>query len=665
MFFCASIRTIIENLMTIRIKLIAAFVSITLIPILVITAFIASQAISREREQFSQSSLKQMYSVDNTFEVFLRGVLENVALLSNTPTIKSADSSLISYLESSTESKTEAPDIGAGADIYNFFSILGKSHPSYAYAYLATNDGRFLQWPDSNIAAHYDPRLRPWFKTGITGNGKPVRSSAYLFAEDNTMNISIVSTFTDKQGKIGAVGLDVSLKQLTEAAKKVKFGESGYLLVVEDSGKLLADPKHPDNNLKSLGDLGDGYAFLADKQAGFYDVQISGIDYVANVYKSEKLGWTYIGLIESSEINAGARHLIFVISVLSAGLVLVFALCGVALSKVLISPINAASNRLEDIASGGGDLTGRLEVTGNDEISEMARGFNGFVSSIQSLIKDIRTSSEQVDQGANEIGAQAIQLDETVQRQSTAVDMVSTAFHEMVATANEVAASCNRAAEAAQQGEDQAHTGQKIITLMITQVSNLGERIKSATDSISHLQQNTHSITTIIDTIRSIAEQTNLLALNAAIEAARAGDQGRGFAVVADEVRALAKRTAESTEQINDLLVLLVSSTHSVANEMQQSLAQSNESVAFTVQVEEAFTGVHEAVTTIKDMNTQIATAAEEQHAVAEDINRHIVGIHSDAERINQVSQVSRATTEALLGVSTELNRLVGRFHTG
>lgn len=650
--------------MTIRVKLIAAFICITLIPTLVITVFVTTQAMTRERDQFNQSSLKQIHEVDNAFSLFLNSVAENVALLASTPQVRSADNSLNSFLDTVTESKMSGPSQGVGAGLYEFFSLLGKSHPAYAYVYMGTSDGRFLQWPDSNIGAHYDPRQRAWFKSGLSGNGKPVRSAAYLFAEDNSMNISIVSTFPDKLGGTGAIGLDVSLKQLTEAAKKVRFGETGYLLVVEDGGNVLADPRHPENNLKPLKSLGEGYQFLASQPVGFYDVSIEGVDYSANVYKSQNLGWTYIGLIETREINAGAWHLVMIISALSAGLVAVFALCGVALSRVLISPINAASARLRDIASGDGDLTGRLEVKGRDEMSEMAEGFNGFVGSIQALVADIRISSQQVGLGAGEISSQAIQLDETVQRQSTAVDMVSTAFHEMVATANEVAASCNRAADAAQHGEDQAHRGQKVIGLMIEQVSNLGDKIKRATDSIGHLQQNTQSITTIIDTIRSIAEQTNLLALNAAIEAARAGDQGRGFAVVADEVRALAKRTAESTEQINSLLVSLVSSTQSVAKDMQQSLNQSNESVAFTVQVEEAFSGVHEAVTTIKDMNTQIATAAEEQHAVAEDINRHIVDIHTDAERINQVSQRSRTTTQTLSQVSGELNRLVGRFRT-
>jgi methyl-accepting chemotaxis protein len=650
--------------MTIRSKLIAAFIAVTLIPILIITVFVTNKAMTHEREQFKQSSFKQIHEVDNAFSLFLTGVTENVKLLTQMKLLKAADDSLNTYVAAGSATKMTAPPGGVGADIYALFEQMGNSHPAYAYVYMGTSDGHYLQWPDSGISANYDPRTRPWFKTGVSVNGKPTRTQAYLFAEDNSTIVSTVSTFTDYKGGTGVIGLDVSLKKLTEVVQKVKFGESGYLILVESDGNVLADPVHPDNNFKALNSLGDGYKYLASQPAGFYDVKIGDIDYSATVYKSEDLGWTYIGLIESSEISAGAWHLVTVIALLGLGLVVVFALCGVGLSNVLLSPINNASARLKDIASGQGDLTGRLEVKGRDEMAQMATGFNGFVGSIQGLIKDISASSLQVERGASDIGTQADQLDNTAQRQSAAVDMVSTAFHEMVATANEVAASCNRAAQAAQHGQDQAHKGQTVIGLMVGQVSSLGDKIKQAANSIGNLQENTQSITAILNTIRGIAEQTNLLALNAAIEAARAGDQGRGFAVVADEVRALAKRTSESTEQINGLLEKLVTSTQSVAHEMQQSLAQSTESVAFTAQVEQAFAGVHDAVTVIKDMNTQIATAAEEQHAVAEDINKHIVEIHTDAGRISQVSGVSKATTQSLTQVSSELNRLVGRFKT-
>ncbi len=650
--------------MTIRFKLIAAFIGVTLIPVLIITLFVTSQAMDREREHFNQSSVKQISEVDNAFSFFLESVAQNISLLAQTRLLNSADSTLQNYTGSSQVTKMQPPSTGAGVGIYELFEQIGKSHPSYAYVYATTSKGHYVQWPVSDIRANYDPRERPWFKAAIAGNGKPVRTQAYEFPEDHAVIVSTAQTFIDAEGGTGAVSVDVSLSKLTEVAKKVRFGNNGYLLLVESDGNVLADPLHPANNFKALASLGDGYKFLASQPAGFYNVQLDGKDYNASVYKSQTLGWTYIGLIESSEITAGAWHLVWVISLLGGVLVVIFGLCGVALARVLIAPINNTSAGLRDIASGDADLTRRLQIKGNDETAHMAKGFNSFVGSIQSLIKEIRASSLQVEQGAADIGIQASQLDDTAQRQSMAVDMVSTAFHEMVATANEVAINCNRAAEAAQHGQDQAHKGQQVVGLMVNQVGSLGDRIRQAAESISQLEHNTQGITAILDTIRGIAEQTNLLALNAAIEAARAGDQGRGFAVVADEVRALAKRTSDSTEQINGLLGKLVSSSQSVAVEMHHSLAQSNESVAFTAQVEAAFAGVHEAVTTIKDMNTQIATAAEEQHAVAEDINRHIATIHSDAGRISEVSSVSKTTTRSLTQISSELNTLVGRFRT-
>jgi methyl-accepting chemotaxis protein len=649
-------------LMTIRNKLIAAFIAITIIPILIITLFVSRMVMEREQAYFDESSGKQMAEVDNGFNVFLSGVAENAMAMSESALLKSVDGTMPNYMSIGQASQLQEPTTGKAGEVYANFTQVGKAHPAYAYVYMGSSQGGYLQYPASTIKANYDPRTRGWFTTGMSGNGKPVRTAAYFFPEDDATIISTVQRFTDATGGYGVIGLDVSLKQLTESVKRVHFGQSGYLMLVEDTGNVLADPSDPAHNFKMLDSLGDGYKQLAGLTSGRTEVTLNGKQYTANVYHSERLGWKYIGLIESSEVAAKAKSIALMIMGMGIVLILVFVALGWTLANKLIAPINQTSRSLKDIASGEGDLTRRLDTSGKDETAVLAEGFNAFMARIQMLIRDIRSSSQSVEQSAGSIGQQATTLDNAAQRQAQAVDMLSTAFHEMVATSNEVAQNCSNAAAAAKEGEDQAGVGQKVIALMIRQVEQLGQRIQAASGSIEGLAKDTHAINDILGTIKGIAEQTNLLALNAAIEAARAGDQGRGFAVVADEVRALAKRTSDSTEQINSLLTQLVDSTRSVTQEMQESLVQSNASVAYTAQVEAAFAGVHSAVTVIKDMNMQIATAAEEQHQVAEDINRHIVGISSDAGKVAEVVGATKTVSHSLVTVSEELSGFVGRF---
>ncbi len=198
----------------------------------------------------------------------------------------------------------------------------------------------------------------------------------------------------------------------------------------------------------------------------------------------------------------------------------------------------------------------------------------------------------------------------------------------------------------------------------MNKVDRLSQEIGLSAEAMQQLTQDSNDIQSILGTIRSIAEQTNLLALNAAIEAARAGEQGRGFAVVADEVRALAKRTADSTGEIDNLLGTLARRTQQMGKQMHASLEVSQETVVSINEARASFELIRESVDVIRDMNTQIATAAEEQHQVAEDINRHISQIHGDAQLVAELANSARQDSQSLAGLSNELDRLVKRFRT-
>ena len=644
--------------MNIKQKLTCAFAAIACLPILLVAVVVIYKERVQAEVDFLDGSSREIRQVDNAMSLFFKGITENVDYLASLPQMIAAPT--LKNYSSADAASTPLPE--TNQELERIFDRFAKAHPTTAYLSYGRVDGGYAIWPSDPSLANYDPRVRPWYKTAMAAPGKTQRTAAYYWAPDDAVLIGTVRTVNDAQGAIaGVVGLDVSLKQLTDLVKQIKIGQTGYLMLVEGSGNVLVDPQNAENNFKSLADLGGDYARMAGAD-GLLEVELNGTRYMANIWSSPTLGWRFIGLIEHGEVMAKANALAWQVGVIVLVLALVFAVVGTVFANLIVNPIRSVASGLEGIAQGEGDLTRSLNIQGKDETALLARWFNQFLGTIRQLVQRIIEASAALRQTSEGSTRVAQDMTDVAERQRGAVEMVSTAFNEMVATANEVARSCSEAATSADDGQRQVYAGQAQIEDATDSVTRLSDNLKQSALALQALEQDSQNINAILGTIRSIAEQTNLLALNAAIEAARAGDQGRGFAVVADEVRALAQRTADSTGEIDSLLGGLARRTQEVTRQMQNSLEMSQASVERISLASNSFEQIRGAVDHIRDQNTQIATAAEEQHQVAEDINRHIAQIQSDALLVENLAQSAHRDSQELVQLSEQLHGLVGRF---
>ena len=645
--------------MNIKQKLTWGFAVIACLPVIVVAVLVVYNLREAARADFVDSSGREIRQIDNGMKQFFDGISQNVEYIAKDPRVIAARH-LKNY---SGADAPQLPLTETNERLLEIFEGFAKTHPSTAYLSLGLSDGGYASWPNDPKIANYDPRQRPWYKAAMAAPGTTVRTDAYYWAPDDVSLIGTVHSVTDAAGQVvGVVGLDVSLKQMTELVKNIKLGDSGYLMLIEANGNVLVDPSDAKHNFKPLADLGGNYAELARHRDGSTQIEIDGKVYMANIISSAGLGWRFIGLIEREEVMAGASNLTWLIAAIAAALAMVFAIVGASFAGVIVRPIRGVANGLQEIAEGEGDLTRQLKVQGNDETAVLAGWFNQFIGMIAQLVQRIGTASSDLQVVAADTREVARNMDEVAGRQREAVELVSTAFNEMVATANEVARSCGQAATSADNGYQEVNDGQQRIGQATTCVLKLSSELQQSTETMQLLQQDSKNINSILDTIRSIAEQTNLLALNAAIEAARAGDQGRGFAVVADEVRALARRTADSTGEIDSLLGNLARRTQVITQQMQGSLQVSQDSVECIEQARDSFDKIRTSVDSIRDQNNQIATAAEEQHQVAEEINRHIAQIHADAQLVEEYAHTAQSGSGRLTDISGHLKGLVERF---
>ncbi len=648
--------------MKIKNKLVLTFVLVAFIPVSLVAVVSVTNTRTLAADQFMDGSTREIRQIDGNIRQFFEASLQNVDQMATDPVYVSVGA-LKNYQTGDAASRPLPP---AAQQLIERFAHYGAAHPSAAILSIGLEDGSYAKWPDDPQLANYDPRSRPWYKAAMASPGKTVRTPAfypaYDYGKEDAALVGTARAMITSDGIVkGVLAVNVSLKNLTELVKSIKLGESGYVMLIED-GVVLVDPRDTTHSFKPLKDLGEAYAKLAATPQGSTEVELNGIPYMANVWTSPDLGWRYIGLIERSEVMSAATRMTYLTALIVGGLTVIFALVAVAFSKSIVKPISQVSIGLQSIAQGEGDLRRELEFQGNDETAELAGWFNKFLTAIRQLIQHIGAASSNLQNASRVNSEVANNMNEAAGRQREAVELVSTAFNEMVATANEVARSCSGAAESAENGHRRVAEGKQQIEITTDNVNRLGRRLTESSQSMTELEAGSRSINQILGTIRAIAEQTNLLALNAAIEAARAGDQGRGFAVVADEVRALAKRTSDSTGEIEQLLGALGSKTQEVMGKMGSCLELSRASVSSIESTRDSFEGIQLSVNEIRDQNLQISAAAEEQHSVAEEINRHIQQIYDEARLVESLANSAQDDSGKLSSLSDELNGLVGRF---
>ncbi|MGC7891548.1 methyl-accepting chemotaxis protein [Vibrio anguillarum] len=479
---------------------------------------------------------------------------------------------------------------------------------------------------------------------------------------------------------IGFFGIDLKLSPLVAIAlssDQSLFGGSGKVFIVSLNNTLIAT----DERELTLGaPLADSVLttkeianLLAEgKVHSQWNSDRQWLSVFAPIQVANQT-WGVVFEMPTSSVLADANQLDQIITQqvengvraeLLVGALLVFlGLAIIALAATqIVKPIRAVVERLQDIASGEGDLTQRLVISSHDEIGDLARGFNQFLDKLQAIIQQIVESANQVAQTTEQAQQSAVQTRSRSESQFKEMDMVATASEEMTQTASLVVQNAEAAVQAASQANHSALTGQDVIRASEAEMHKLVVRMSDAVPVVEELAQNNINITEILTVIEGISQQTNLLALNAAIEAARAGDQGRGFAVVADEVRNLAQRTQNSVGEIRKVIEKVQQGTEGVVEVIQQGNALAN-GTAMQVQKAVAELGiVFESISAINDMNSQIVKAAQEQQAVSGEVNLNLSNIRDLSAQILTLVGESESVGAQISQLSAKQQQLVGQF---
>ncbi|SJL84388.1 methyl-accepting chemotaxis protein [Vibrio palustris] len=566
------------------------------------------------------------------------------------------------WLTSKSRVMTSLPSDIATSDVVSRLIQLKQS---------AGFDNVFLAYPDGSQnnangvvlpEGNNDPRQWGWYKNAQANPSRVFMDNPTVASATGANVVSMGKALT-LNGQNVVLGADMQITDIIKTMKQVVLPGKGYMFIVNRDGNIFT---HQNTELlnKSVSQLGLSDADIKQSEVSGHRlrVEVNGKDSVLFAKPIQGTGLSSVIVLDHHSLIAPLYNSLWSQVIATIVVVVLCVLLFNILCNVLLKPLKNVSLALKSIADGNGDLTRRMPIESQDEIGDLAHNFNRFVASLQSLISHVRQQAEQLTEQATQSTLQTNRSVSELETQQQEITLVATAVTQMSSATQEIASHADHAANAAQQSSEHTEQGYTVVDNSRHSINQLASEVHRASGVIAELNQHSQEIATVLTSIQEIAEQTNLLALNAAIEAARAGEQGRGFAVVADEVRVLSQRTHKSTDVIKTTISTLQHNTQQAVDIMSASESLAQHSVEGADKATEALEAIRSSVSSISDMATQIATAAQEQTHVTDEITSNITSIKDVTDQLVDGAQHALVQATDLNGQSEELKAKVATF---